>query len=76
MTAKLTLSVDAAVVSRAKRYAKQHRVSVSRMVEAYLASISEQPSPADLPPLLASLKGTLKKANTGAYRRHLAGKYL
>jgi len=37
---KLTLSIDPVVISRAKRYAKQHGTSVSQMVEAYLASVS------------------------------------
>ncbi len=36
---KLTLSVRDRVVSRAKRYAKQRGVSVSKIVEAYLASV-------------------------------------
>jgi hypothetical protein len=38
---KLTLSVDERVVLRAKRYAKRRGVSVSAIVEAYLASIAE-----------------------------------
>lgn len=76
MTAKLTLSVNPAVVSRAKRYAKRQGVSVSRLVEAYLASVSEQAPPAELPPLVASLRGTLKKADSEAHRHHLAKKYL
>ena len=41
MTTKLTLSVDPAVVSRAKRFAKRQGVSVSSLVEAYLASVSD-----------------------------------
>ena len=44
-------------------------------VEVYLASISEQPAAADLPPLAASLRGALKKADTAAYRKHLVRKY-
>jgi hypothetical protein len=76
MTAKLTLSVDPAIVSRAKRYAKRQGVSVSRLVEVYLASISEQPAAAELPPLVNSLRGALKKADSGAYRKHLVRKYL
>ena len=76
MTVKLTLSVNPAVVSRAKRYAKRQGVSVSRLVEAYLASISEEAAPADLPPVVASLRGTLKKADPDAYRKHLVRKYL
>jgi hypothetical protein len=76
MTTKLTLSVDPAIVSRAKRYAKRQGVSVSRLVEVYLASVSQQPAAGDLPPLVASLRGALKKADTGAYRKHLVRKYL
>jgi hypothetical protein len=76
MTTKLTLSVNPTVVSRAKRYAKKQGVSVSRLVEVYLASISEEPAPADLPPMVASLRGILKNTDTEAYRKHLVRKYL
>jgi hypothetical protein len=76
MTTKLTLSVNPAVVSRAKRYAAKQGVSVSWLVETYLASVSQPDSPTELPPLVASLRGALKKAAPAAYRRHLAGKYL
>ena len=76
MTTKLTLSVDPAVVSRAKRFAKRQGVSVSSLVEAYLASVSEEARPSELPPLVASLRGILEKADTEAYRKHLVGKYL
>jgi hypothetical protein len=76
---KLTLSVDSAVVSRAKRYAKQQGVSVSEMVEVYLAAVSRpaQPHPADVDkaPMLRSLRGTLKRASLEDYGRHLARKY-
>jgi predicted nucleic acid-binding protein len=51
MTTKLTLSVDPAIISRAKRYAKRQGVSVSKLVEIYLASVSEQPAETGLPPL-------------------------
>jgi hypothetical protein len=76
MTAKLTLSVNPTVVSRAKRYAEQQGVSVSHLVEVYLASITEQAPPAELPPLVASLRGVLDKADPEAYRKHLVRKYL
>ena len=72
--AKLTLSVDERVVTRAKRYAKQRGMSVSKMVEAYLTAISE-PSSSDTPPILNSLRGSLKKADLDGYRKHLAAKY-
>jgi hypothetical protein len=73
---KLTLSVDSRVVSRAKSYAKQRGVSVSEMVEAYLAAVAEPPSPAARDaPILRSVRGSLKKADMDGYRKHLAAKY-
>jgi Family of unknown function (DUF6364) len=74
---KLTLTVDERVVSRAKRYAKRCGVSVSAMVEAYLASLAESPdmSPEDSPPILRSVRGILKKADLGAYKKHVVAKH-
>jgi hypothetical protein len=73
---KLTLSVDERVVSRAKRYARQRGVSISKMVETYLAAVAGPASAAlPEPPILRSLRGSLKKADLDAYRRHLAIKY-
>ncbi len=73
---KLTLSVDDAVISRAKRFAKKQGVSVSKMVEAYLAAVAEPRAPvaADTP-ILRSVRGVLKNADLKDYRRHLASKY-
>jgi hypothetical protein len=73
---KLTLSVDNRVVSRAKQYAKRRGVSVSKMVEAYLAAVAEPASPAtSAAPILRSVRGVLKKADIGEYRKHLSAKY-
>jgi hypothetical protein len=74
---KLTLSVDQQVVSRAKRYAKRHGISVSAMVEAYLTSVAEasDKSSQDSPPILRSLRGVLKKAGLETYKKHLTAKY-
>jgi uncharacterized SAM-binding protein YcdF (DUF218 family) len=74
--AKLTLSVDSRVVSRAKHYAQQRGISVSSMVEAYLAAVAASPSePAPNVPVLRRLRGALKKSGLAAYRKHLAAKY-
>ena len=74
--AKLTLSVDDHVVSRAKQYAKRRGVSVSKMVEGYLAAVAEPPSLAtDAAPILRSVRGILKHADIAEYRKHLAAKY-
>ncbi|MGH9660129.1 MAG: DUF6364 family protein [Bryobacteraceae bacterium] len=73
---RLTLSVDGRVVARAKCYAKQRGVSVSAMVEAYLAAVVEPPSPATRDaPILRSVRGSLKKADREGYRKHLSAKY-
>lgn len=73
---KLTLSVDSRIVSRAKRYARQHGVSVSGMVEAYLARVTgAATSAAPDAPVLRSVRGILKKADPEEYRRHLSAKY-
>ena len=74
--AKLTLSVDRRVVEHAKRYAKQRGVSVSKMVETYLATVAEPASPAVADtPVLRAVRGSLKNAELGDYRKHLAAKY-
>jgi Family of unknown function (DUF6364) len=75
MTTKLTLSVDAAVISRAKRYAKRSGVSVSALVENYLAVVSQPPSAPKAPPRLQELRGILKGADVSQYRKHLERKY-
>ena len=73
---KLTLSVDHHVVLNAKEYAKRRGVSVSEMVEAYLAAIADPRSPAEsAAPILRSLRGVLKNADVDAYQKHLAAKY-
>lgn len=72
----LTLSVDDAVVSLAKRYAKKHGISVSKMVESYLAAVAEPSAraTADMP-VLRAMRGILKQADVKLYKRHLAAKY-
>jgi len=72
---KLTLSVNDAVVARAKRYAKARGVSISKMVEAYLSAVAEPSAPvAANTPILRSVRGVLKKADVKDYRRHLETK--
>ncbi len=77
MTTKLTLSLDPVVIARAKRYAKQRGVSVSAMVETYLAAVSRPADAPKTPQVRGRLQGILK--GTGAdpadYRRHLERKY-
>jgi hypothetical protein len=76
---KLTLSVDGAVVKRAKRYAARSGTSVSRLVENYLEVLS-RPAPSDeeyITPRLKQLRAELKgvTGDLSDYRRYLERKY-
>jgi hypothetical protein len=62
MSTKLTLTMDNAVIGRAKRYAHSHHTSVSDLVEKYLDRISgkEWPVPAPLhSPLVDGMTGVV-----------------
>ena len=84
--AKLTLSVDEAVVERAKKFARRRGTSVSALVERYLDVLAQPKgalTPGDsatlppLPPVTARLAGLLRGAqvNRESFRRHLEEKY-
>ena len=76
MTTKLTLSVDADIVRRAKRYARAHGTSLSRMVGHFLALVSETAGEPARSPGLRRLRGVIKAGDPEDYRRHLRRKYL
>ena len=42
MDSKLTLKLDKSVIERAKEYAKKNQVSLSRLIENYLASLTQK----------------------------------
>ena len=61
MTTKLTLSVDSGVIKTAKGYAKKNNMSLSKMVEGYLKSVSKHHKKEnDLPEGLLKLNGMIK----------------
>ena len=73
---KLTLSVDARIIARAKRYARARGTSVSRLVEAYLDVVQAPPAEArTTTPVLARLRGSLKRGSVQDYRQHLERKH-
>ena len=72
---KLTLSVDDRVVTGAKRYAAARGTSVSRLVETMLHLVSTSVPEASAPPVLAKLRGSLKRGSISDYRRYLGRKY-
>lgn len=55
---KLTLSLNPAVIAKAKTYARHRQTSISQLVEAYLDAISSETRPIDdipISPLVASM---------------------
>jgi uncharacterized protein DUF6364 len=77
--AKLTLSVDQAVIRRAKRYAARHGTSVSGLVARYLDILS-QPVSSDsdaLSPTLARLRSEWRgvSVDDAEYYKYLERKY-
>lgn len=62
MTTKLTLSIDSKVVKGAKRYSKTKGKSVSRLVEEYLAKVSNAPKKIKKGSAVEELAGIMGKA--------------
>ena len=76
MVATLTLSVDAEIVVRAKRWAKERGTTVSRLVEVYLDTISRPKKDRGRDtPVLNEIRGILRGGDIDEYREHLAEKY-
>jgi hypothetical protein len=72
---KLTLSVDAEVIARAKRLAQERGTSVSALVERYLDRLTAAAPAGEEPPVLARLRGLLRGVDPDEHRRHLERKY-
>lgn len=82
MNTKLTLRLNASVIERAKKYARSHKISLSKMIESYLDSITKQKETEEKPsitPLVESLSGVIDLPAEfdykEAYRDFLEEKY-
>jgi len=74
-TSKLTLSIDADTIKKAKRYVAAHGTSLSRLLAQYLASLPDDTRPA-LPPRVARLAGVLPpQTDVEEYKEHLRNKH-
>jgi hypothetical protein len=61
MNTKLTLNVDKEIIEKAKDYAKSQKVSLSRLIESYLASLTSKKSrDIEITPLVDSLSGVIE----------------
>lgn len=62
MTTKLTLTLDNKVIERAKIYSKKNNISLSRLVEFYLKTLSSslENKMENIPPITKELSGIAK----------------
>lgn len=61
MNTKLTLNLNKDVIKRAKKYAKFHKVSLSKLIESYLSSLtSKEKQEIEITPLVESLSGLIQ----------------
>ncbi len=61
MDKKLTLSLDASVIEDAKLYAEKNKISLSKLIEAYLKSmVDNKTRHLEITPLVKSLSGVIE----------------
>ena len=84
MDAKLTLKLDKHVIDRAKEYATSHKRSLSRMIEAYLKTLTDKEKPKsedelEISPFVKSMRTGVKLPTNINYKKvygdYLAEKY-
>lgn len=60
MDKKLTLSLDGNIIETAKNYAKSNNISLSKLIESYLGSLTnEEKRNVEISPLVKSLSGVI-----------------
>ena len=78
MDKKLTLSLNKAIIEKAKSYAKQNKTSLSKMIEAYFDSLTSDSGDINhikTTPLVESLCGVIELPKDFDYKKSKA-KYL
>jgi hypothetical protein len=69
MDTKLTVKLNKRVIDNAKNYAKNHRTSLSRMIESYLdAMTNKEIKEFEITPLVESLSGVVALPNDYDYK--------
>jgi hypothetical protein len=72
METKLTLRLNDNVIERAKNYAHSHKISLSKMIESYLDSITRQKEVEKkilITPLVESLSGVIDLPSDFDYKK-------
>jgi len=80
MDTKLTIKLNNDVIYRAKKYARDRKTSLSRMIESYLDSVTgKEDDDIEITPLVRSLSGVIRLPEDYDYRNdridHLISKY-
>ncbi len=80
MDKKLTLSLNESVIENAKLYAKKNKISLSKLIEAYLKSIVDNKTKdVEITPLVKSLSGVIELPTDfdirDEYTKYLIEKY-
>ena len=78
MDTKLTLRLNENVIERAKLYARSHKISLSKMIESYLDSLTkekEKERKISITPLVESLSGVINLPADFDYKKEY-GNYL
>ena len=79
MNTKLTLNLDKGVIDQAKSYAKSNSVSLSKLIENYLDSLTKRSEKkSNVSPLVESLTGVIPSGNYDDkkdYKDYLSEKY-
>lgn len=80
MDKKLTLSLDKSIIESAKNYAKSNNISLSKLIESYLTTLTKQKrNSTEITPLVESLSGVINLDEDfdakDAYTDYLIEKY-
>ena len=78
MNTKLTLNLDKEIIDEAKTYAKSHSVSLSKLIETYLNSLTRaSKKKSTVSPLVESLTGIIPSDydEKNDYRNYIDQKY-
>tara|TARA_R100000544_G_scaffold34951_1_gene22029 strand:+ start:72 stop:317 length:246 start_codon:yes stop_codon:yes gene_type:complete len=80
MDKKLTLSLDKAIIESAKNYAKSNNISLSKLIESYLSTLTKRTrTSTEITPLVESLSGVINLDEDfdvkDAYTDYLIEKY-
>lgn len=74
MNTKLTLTIDHAIIEKAKVYAKQKESSLSNLIENYLKALTQDvnSSEIEITPIVKSLKGSFTAPKDFDYKKELS----